>query len=113
MEKLFEKMKEYLGMEDEIPFEEFEAYYQEVIAFLTGHHQGLDKEDALKSRFILSILVSNSGERAKRNKNLAKKYKKMGEKCTFWVEAMDYRLLKQGMNKQQILQAEKEISDSI
>lgn len=113
MENFFEKMKEYLGMDSEIPFEEFEAYYQEVIAYLTGHHQELEKEEAIKGRFILSILVSNSSERAKKNKNLAKKYKKLGEKCTFWVEAIDYKLLKLGMNKQQILEAEKEISDSI
>lgn len=113
MENFFEKMKEYLKMDTEISYEEFDAYYQEFLVYLSGSYQEFSQEESLKARFILSILASNSGERSKKYKNLAKKYKKIGEKCTFWVEAIDYRLLKQGMTKQQILQAEKEISDSV
>ncbi len=113
MEKFFEKMKEYLGMETEISYEEFEAYYQDVIYFLNKDYLTLNQEEAIKGRFILSILMSNSEDRSKRTKTLAKKYKKIYEKCHLWAEAITLRLLKMGLTKDQIVQAEKELSDSI
>lgn len=113
MEKFFDKMKEYLNMDTEISYEEFETYYKEVIDFLSKDYQELNQEDTLKGRFILTILMSNSEDRAKRYKNLAKKYKKIYEKSNLWAEALTLRLIKMGMTKDQIIQAEKDLNDSI
>ncbi|CCO08192.1 hypothetical protein [Desulforamulus hydrothermalis] len=113
MEKYFEQMKEYLNMDTEIPYEEFEAYYQDVVAFLNSDYLSLNREDAVKGRFIMSILMSNSQDRAKRYKNLAKKYKKIYDKCQLWAEALTIRLLKMGMTKNQIIQAEQALHDAI
>ncbi|AEF95306.1 hypothetical protein Desca_2479 [Desulfotomaculum nigrificans CO-1-SRB] len=113
MEKYFEKMKEYLNMDSEISYEEFNDYYSQVIAFLNDNYQHLSNDETVKARFILSILVSNSQERAKKYKPLSKKYRKIAEKSNFWAEALTYQLLKRGMTKQQIIQAEKELHDAV
>jgi 16S rRNA C1402 (ribose-2'-O) methylase RsmI len=113
MEQLFEKLKEYLGMETEISYEEFESYYQKVIAAFSESYESFNQDEAVKGRFILSILMSNSEDRAKRYKNLSKKYRKMYDKCHLWAEALTLRLLKMGMTKDQILQAEQELHDSV
>ena len=113
MEKFFGKMKEYLNMDTEIPYEEFDYYYKEVVVFLSKDYQELNQEDTLKGRFIHTILMSNSEDRAKRYKNLAKKYKKIYDKSNLWAEALTLRLLKMGMTKDQIIEAEKELNDSI
>ncbi len=113
MEKLFGKLKEYLNMETEIPYEEFESYYQDVITFLNAEYQELNQEDTIHGRFILSILMSNSEERGKNYKNLAKKYKKIYSKCHLWAEALTLRLLKMGMTKDEIIQAEKDLHDAV
>lgn len=113
MEKHFEKMKEYLQMDTEIPYEEFETYFQDVIGHLNDNYQNFEQDEAIKGRFILSILMSNSEDRAKRNKNLAKKYKKIYQKSSLWAEALTLSLLKMGMTKEQIMQAEQELNDSI
>lgn len=113
MEQYFEKMKEYLNMETEIPYEEFETYYQGVINFLNQGYLELNQDETLKMRFILTILMSNSEDRGKRYKSLAKKYKKIYEKSHLWAEALTLRLLKMGMTKDDIMQAEQAINDSI
>ncbi|WP_041274749.1 hypothetical protein [Desulforamulus reducens] len=113
MEKYFEKMKEYLNMETEIPYEEFETYFKDVIEFLSKDYLNLAQEETIKGRFILTILMSNSEDRAKRFKNMAKKYKKIYDKSHLWAEALTLRLLKMGMTKDQIIQAEQELNDSI
>lgn len=113
MEKFFEKMKEYLNMETEIPYDEFEAYYKDVVDFLSKDYEGLNQEETLQGRFILTILMSNSEDRGKRYKNLSKKYKKIYDKTHLWAEALTLRLLKMGLTKDQILEAEKEMNDSI
>lgn len=113
MEKLFEKLKEYLNMDTEIPYEEFEAYYQDVINLLSVEYQEMNKEETIHGRFILSILMSNSEDRAKNYKNLAKKYKKIYSKCHLWAEALTLRLLKMGMTKDEIIQAEQELHDAV
>lgn len=113
MENFFEKMKEYLNMDTEIPYEEFEAYYKDVLDFLNNDYLNLDKEETIKGRFILTILMSNSEDRGKRYKNLTKKYKKIHDKSQLWAEALTLRLIKMGMTKDQIIQAEQELNDSI
>lgn len=113
MEKLFEKLTEYLHMDTEIPFEEFSAYYQSVIETLNRDFQDLDRESCLKARYICSILQANAELRAKESKAHAKPFKKMEKKTGFWAEAIAYRLLKEGMTQAEMDQATEKINDSI
>jgi len=39
MEELVAKMGEFIKMEDELPFPEFQAYYQSVIDYLMKNYQ--------------------------------------------------------------------------
>lgn len=113
MEKLFEQLKGYLKMDSEISFTEFSTYYQEIIAFLNESFDKLNNDELLKARFIATILYSNAVERASRKGSDAKKYKKIGEKSKFWADAINYRLLQNGMTQEQINQADQEISEAI
>ncbi|MDP4125634.1 MAG: hypothetical protein Q8912_01635 [Bacillota bacterium] len=113
MEKLLEKLKEYLHMETEIPFEEFSDFYQKLIAELNQSFNELDQEARVKALYICSIVQSNADARAKTNKVNAKAFKKMSAKCAFWADAIKFNLGKAGMTPQEIEQATEEINDSI
>lgn len=89
-------------MENELPYEEFKDYYQEVSDFLQKSYQEMKSEELLAARFILDIVSSNSKVRAARKGPEYKKYKKMAEKCSFWSAAINLRLEKAGMTPQQI-----------
>ncbi len=114
MEKLYNQMKEYLNMDDEISFGEFLEYYEEVMEFLKNNFEELNDEEAHQGRFILLNLSSNAGERAKRKGPLAKKYKKLREKTQFWEDAMTYRLKNNmGLTNKQIDDRYLELYDSV
>lgn len=113
MEKLFEKLKEYLHMETEIPFEEFSEYYKELINELNTTFESLDKDQRLKARYICSIVQANAEARAKRNKTKAKLYRKISTKCTFWSDAINFHLLKDGLSQQEIDAATETINEAI
>lgn len=113
MEKLFAKLKEYLHMDTEIPYEEFSEYYQELINLLNSSFNDMDRESCITARYTCSIVQSNADERAKGHKGTAKAYKKMAAKCGFWVDAINFRLLKEGMSQSEIDQATAEINDNI
>ncbi|MDW7674141.1 MAG: hypothetical protein SCK28_06345 [Bacillota bacterium] len=102
MDKLLNKLKEYLQMESEISLEEFANYYQETIDYLNENFDNLEKEDSLKGRYIVTILALNAGDRSKRKDKNAKKYKKMWEKSRLWADAFDYRLKQMGMTQDEI-----------
>ena len=55
MDKLLEKLKEYLHMETEIPFEEFSEYYRNLIEELNKTFNELDKENRIKALYICKI----------------------------------------------------------
>lgn len=113
MEKLLEKLKEYLHMETEIPFEEFSDYYRQLISELSTTFNDLDKDDRVKALYICSIVQSNADGRAKASKINAKTFKKMSAKCVFWVDAIKFNLGKDGMSAEEIEKATDEINNSI
>lgn len=102
MESLLAKMREYLQMDTEIDFAEFTAYYQQLMDMMTANYDSMGKDDLCKAKFILMIVSTNSESRALRKGTAAKKYKKIKEKTSFWSEAINYRLLKEGMAQQEI-----------
>lgn len=113
MEAFLAKMKEYLNMDSELPYPEFAEYFQDVISYLNKNYDGFDQDTCIKARFITSILQANSEDRAKHKSPNAKKFKKMTEKTHLWTDAINYRLLKEGMTQEQIDAAIKEISDAM
>lgn len=113
MEKLLEKLKEYLHMDTEIPFEEFSDYYHKLITELNQTFNELDREARVRALYICSIVQSNADARTKTNKINAKAFKKMSAKCAFWADAIKFNLGKDGMTPQEIEQATEEINDSI
>lgn len=113
MEKLFEKLKEYLNMETEISFEEFSNYYKDLIQTLTTTFEEMDQDARLKARYACSIVQANAESRLKRDKKNAKAYRKIMEKTAFWSNAINYHLLKDGMQQSEIDEATEAINDSI
>lgn len=113
MDKLLEKLKEYLKMETEIPFEEFSEYYRSLIDELNRTFNDLDKDARVKALYICSIVQSNAEARAKESKATAKTFKKISTKCAFWTDAIKFNLGKDGMSPQEIEQATEEINSSI
>ncbi|MGF9905531.1 hypothetical protein [Brevibacillus porteri] len=102
MQDLFEKMKEYLNMDTEISFDEFDGYYKKVTAFLTDSWETLNEEDTMHMLFILDNLKSNGEERSKRKIKEAKKYAKMAQRTEIWANALIGRLREAGFTDEEI-----------
>jgi hypothetical protein len=100
-------------MEEEISFEEFSQYYKDLINFLNNDFSNLNQDECIKTRFICTIVQGNAQSRGKSSRINSKAFKKMDKKCAFWADAINYRLLKEGMTQQQIEEAALAISDSI
>ncbi len=113
MDKLLEKLKEYLHMETEIPFEEFSEYYRNLMAQLNQTFNELDNDARVKALYICSIVQSNADDRAKESKVNAKAFKKMSAKCAFWTDAIKFNLGKSGMSPEEIEQATEQINANI
>lgn len=113
MDKLFEKLREYLHMDTEISFEEFSEYYRHVINYLNSEYDGLDQDDLIKARYICSIIQANADSRAGQSKANAKAYKKISSKCVFWMDAISFRLVKEGLTEAEIDQATEKVNESI
>ena len=113
MDKLLEKLKEYLKMESEIPSEEFSEYYRTLIAELNQTFNDMDRENRLKALYICSIVQSNADARLKESKATAKTFKKISAKCAFWTDAIKFNLGKDGMSPEEIEQATEAINTSI
>ncbi|MFA6808714.1 MAG: hypothetical protein WCR27_06955 [Eubacteriales bacterium] len=105
MDKKLEKLREYLKMDEDIVFEEFKEYYSGVIGELNSSFDSFENEDCFKARYILKILHSNAEARSHKSKKDAKAFRKMAEKSSFWVEAIDYRLQRDGLSKSDIEEA--------
>ncbi|MDA8229663.1 MAG: hypothetical protein M0T74_18580 [Desulfitobacterium hafniense] len=113
MEKLFEKLKEYLHMETEIPYEEFTEYYRGLLDELNANFNSYDQDTCIKAKYICSIVQANAESRAQRSKSNAKAYKKIAAKCGFWSDAIAFRLRKEGMTQADIDKATEAINESI
>ena len=109
MEQLYEKMLQFTKMTEELPFADFQAYYQEVIDYLQKEYQNLTQEDLLKAKGICNIIAGNAVGRSARKDSNSKKFKKMAEKTRFWHDAIQARLLKEGMNQNDIEEKESEL----
>jgi hypothetical protein len=102
MEPLMNKMREYLQMDTEIPFTEFRDYYEQLLDYLQKNYDGLNNDELIQTRYILDIVGNNGQTRATRKDLESKKYKKISEKCSFWSDAVNFRLQKNGMTQQEI-----------
>ena len=102
MESILAKMREYLKMETEIPFEEFKEYYEQVMDYLQNNYDSMTNDELFTAKFVLDIVNSNSKSRAIKKGPESKKYKKMGEKTSFWSEAIEFRLKKAGISERDI-----------
>ncbi|MGI6712453.1 MAG: hypothetical protein ACOX4L_06985 [Bacillota bacterium] len=112
MEEYFIKLKDYLKMDTEIPYDEFAVYYQSYLDFLNKKYSDLNKDELIKGRFICSVLQANSHERSRRKDKYAKKYKKIAEKTQFWAGSMKFRLQKEeGMTDLEIEQANEKLHE--
>lgn len=105
MEELYAKMQEYLAMDTEIPFQEFEEYYRQVLKHLTENFSEMSQEEKIKGKYIVALVESNSAARAKRKGAEMKKYRKIQEKMAFWNGALSYNLKKEGLSEQEIDEA--------
>jgi hypothetical protein len=113
MEENMLKLKEYLQMDTELPFVEFKDYYSGFIELLNNQYNEMDQPTCLKARFICSIVKSNAESRSRKNKINGKAFKKIASKCGFWMEAIDYRLNKEGLNQRAIELAMNEINKNL
>lgn len=113
MDKLLDKLKEYLKMEAEIPADEFSEYFRTLISQLNQTFNDLDRENRLTALYICSIVQSNADARAKESKATAKIFKKISAKCAFWTDAIKFNLGKDGMSPEEIEQATDAINTSI
>lgn len=102
MQELFDKMKEYLNMDTEISFEEFDGYYKKVVAFLNDSWTSLNEDDTMHMLFVLDNLKSNGEDRAKRKTKEAKKYAKMAQRTEIWANALINRLRENGLTDEEI-----------
>ena len=102
MEVLFEKMREYVKMDDEIGTEEFVEYYQKVMDSLQKDFDQMEEEALLKAKIVVSIMAGNAGTRRARKNADAKKFKKIQEKSSFWANAIEYKLKKMGLSAAEI-----------
>lgn len=110
MDQKMLKLKEYLQMDTEISFEEFKDYYSSLIEQLNTEYNEMDQAGCLNARFICSIVKANAETRSHKNKTNGKAFKKMAAKCGFWMEAIDHRLKKEGVNQAAIDLAMNEIN---
>lgn len=99
LDALFAKMGEYTKMEDEISFAEFQSFYTALLAFLQREYQNLSEDDLVKLTGITRIVAANAKMRAVHKDDNRKKFVKMGEKASFWEDAIRLRLTKGGMSK--------------
>lgn len=102
MDKLLDKMKEFLKMDSELPFGEFREYYQTVMDYLQEKYEGMNQEELVQALYILQIVAGNASTRAQRKSDVKKKFMKMAEKASFWCKAINYRLEKEGLSQEQI-----------
>lgn len=110
MEGKLAKLKEYLQMETEISHDEFKDYYNSLIDQLNKDYNEMDQATCLSARFICSIVKANAETRSHKSKTNGKSFKKMASKCGFWMEAIDHRLKKEGLNQAAIDLAMNEIN---
>ena len=99
LDALHAKMGEFIKMEEKLPFPEFLAYYNDLMAFLQSSYQDLGQDELVTLKGITGIVSMNAKARALDKDENRKKFAKMGEKTGFWEDAISLRLKKEGMDK--------------
>lgn len=103
MDQLYKQIHEYLKMDEEISFEEFDNYYKSVIDYLNDNGDKLDESAIWKALFISENVMSNADARAKNAKgSLSKKYKKIAQRLSLWAQNLTARLAEMGYSKEQL-----------
>ncbi|GAK12824.1 hypothetical protein [Geomicrobium sp. JCM 19039] len=104
MNELYERVQDYLNMEEEIDFKEFQAYYKKVTDYLQAEGQDLEEENLWKGLLVVESIASNSSNRAKeiRKGPEVKKYKRMNERMKLWAQNITKRLTALGYTDEQI-----------
>jgi len=111
MEQLFEQMKEYLKMEDELGYPLFSAYYYDMMNFLQAEYQDLSGDELVQAQAICSIIRDNAQMCAAKKDINRKKFLKIQEKSDFWQGAIKARLIKEGMSEKELAQKAKGLWD--
>ena len=70
MEELVAKMGEFIKMEDELPFPEFQSYYQSVMDYLMKNYQDMTTDQLVQAKGITMIMGNNAKARAMRKVRL-------------------------------------------
>lgn len=101
MNEIVSKMNEFLKMDSELEFVEFNKYYKNVMELLQKDYQNMTQEDLIQISAVLQIVAANALDRSNRKDENHKKFKKMVEKSQFWFSAIEMRCRKEfGMSKQ-------------
>ncbi len=103
MQELYKQIQEYLNMDEEITFEEFDSFYKKVVKHFTDNSESFAEDDIWKGLFIVENIMSNADSRAKEEKGTkAKKYKKMSERSSLWAQNFAGRLYGLGYTEDQL-----------
>ena len=95
MENITAKLKEYLAMDTEIDFNEFQSYYNTVIEKLNKDYQNFSESDLVRMRYVLNTVALNAETRGARKDKNMKKFRKMADKSRFWSDAISHKLKKE------------------
>ena len=111
MQEFLAKMREYLKMDSEIAYEEFNQYYKKVMEYLQKEFDQLEEDALVAMAGICQILFLNAESRGSRkNEANMKKFRKMAEKSRFWFDALALRLNKQyGLDNEALEKAIEEL----
>jgi len=115
MRELLTQLQEYLRMESELPFPEFQEYSEKVIKDLRENFETMSNEERFQARYICQIVGSNARVRSGKSLLSGKQFRdwkqlrEINKKCQFWLKAIDYRLVHEGINKIEIDDMMKEL----
>lgn len=102
MQALYDQIQIYLNMDEEISFEEFQSYYNEVLKALGENGDSLNEEMIWKSLFIVENVMTNAEGRANAKAPEAKKYKKIAQRLQLWAKNLAKRLGELGYSEEDI-----------
>ncbi|SDC05539.1 hypothetical protein [Shouchella lonarensis] len=103
MQAQYNKIQQFLNMEEEISFKDFQAFYKEVVDELSTIHQGMDEETLWKALFVVENIISNADGRAEETKGAeSKKYSKMSQRLQLYAKNFGIRLGEAGYTEEDI-----------
>ena len=100
--ELSAKMGEYVKMETELPFDEFQAFYNDLMAKLQADYQDLTEDELVQAKGMVTITGANAQARSFHKDANRKKFTKMTEKCKLWEDGIALNLRKRGMSADEL-----------